>query len=157
MNAAADVGVEEGRGGSDKAAGGIESANFRQPTGAGSDQNFRATVAVDVSGPHEQTGGLIDIKREELAQEYRQVSDGKNADMRSAAGARAGDDLGKAVASDIPGRDRDAAGKAGMIREEVGEKSTAPSLKHSNVGPAAGSRPGDDIGCRRRRRFRPPP
>src|SRR6516162_8247718 len=66
--------------------------------------------------------------------------------VRAAAGHRAGDDVGLAVAVDVTGRDVDAAGEARGVSVVTGEHLAGERVERLDVRPAAGAGAGDDIG-----------
>src|SRR5262249_35696481 len=87
------------------------------------------------------------------AGDLRAVDAAERFDVRSAAGTRAGDDVGHAIAIDIAGRDIDAAAEASAIGEETidevgqpcrGEQVAGP-IEDADVRPAAGPSRGDDF------------
>src|SRR5581483_9159701 len=67
-------------------------------------------------------------------------------DLRQTTCAGAGNDLGLCVAVYVPGADVHAAGKARGIGEEGRQPVTGLTAEHLDVRPAAGPRPGDDVG-----------
>src|SRR5207249_2820702 len=66
-------------------------------------------------------------------------------DVRPAAGARPGDDVGQAVAGDVAGRHGDAAAEAGPVGKVAFQQRAVLAAKDLDVRPAAGARPGDDV------------
>src|SRR5437016_2762531 len=85
---------------------------------AGTGDDIREAIAVDVAGRHINAAVETCIEGHEFAQQFS-VGSIKDSDVRTAAGSRAGDDVGCAVAVDVAGGDADASPEARIVGEEA--------------------------------------
>src|SRR5439155_10781348 len=69
----------------------------------------------------------------------------KDLDLRAAAGAGRGDDVGETVAVHIPGRDADAAPERRIVSEEAEQRLAGDAVEDLDVRPAALVGGGDDV------------
>src|SRR5262249_41384382 len=108
------------------------------PPGTGPDTDVADAVTVQVEGGNADAPDEIRAEREECF-EKRAIGAVEDRDLGAAAGARARDNIGAAVAVDIRGGDRDATGEGRGIREKVEEQPEGLAAKHAHVGAAAGA------------------
>ena len=100
-------------------------------------------VAVDIAQSDENSAGEFRIVRHELA-DHGMRDAVPDADIRSAASARRGDDIGHAVAGDVADRDADSAAESGIVGREAdasGVPLAASKRCTSGVLPASAPRP----------------
>ena len=124
----------------------LNDADVGAAAGAGAGDDVGAAVAVDVAGGDADAAGEAGGVGEEARRSARcRLGAAEDLDMRPAAGAGAGDDVGEAVAVDVAGGDEDAAGERGAVGEEAREVATTlpvgAGLKTLTCGPPPGPAP----------------
>src|SRR5207247_306068 len=85
-----------------------------------------------------------DVVREEAGQ-YSGVGAAEHGHVRAAARARAGDEVGVAVAVHVAGRHVAAAGKVRVVGEELADQVSGLAVVDVDVRPAARGRGGDNV------------
>ena len=81
---------------------------------AGASDDVGEAIGIDISGTDENAAGEVGSVREEAA-EQGEIESAEDLDMRSAAGASAGDDIGVAIVIDIAAGNVDAASKRRIV------------------------------------------
>src|SRR5207245_3091540 len=102
-------------------------------------------VAVDVARGHGHAAAEQEVVGEE-AEQHLAGRAAEHLDVRAAAGARAGDDVGNAVAVHVTRGDINAAAEGRVVRHELLEHRPGDAVEHADVRAAAGSRTGEEVG-----------
>ena len=114
-------------------------------TGARRRQDRGPAAATDVGNPDAHAAGELRRQREKALQLGlgRSVEDD---DLRAATGAGTDDDVGLAVAVHVAGRQEQATGEGRREGIEGGQQAEALAVEDGDLGAAAGSGGGDDVG-----------
>src|SRR5438128_5605276 len=105
------------------------------------------SLAVAVPSTHAHASGKAGVVGEEIREQAAAVAvDAENGNVRSAAGAGAGNDLGFAVAVHVSSGDIDACGEIRIVGEEARQHRAISATENRNIGAAAGTGAADDVG-----------
>src|SRR5204862_6308688 len=107
--------------------------------------NPDGSTAAEGARGHVDPTGEARVVGEETRQQ-RKVLAAEDLDVRAAAGAGPGDDVGEAVAVDVAHGHVDAAAEAGVVGEEGADEGAGLAVDDLEVRPAAGPGAGDDAG-----------
>src|SRR5207244_230224 len=112
--------------------------------GAGARDDVGLAVAVEVRGRHVDPGSKTGIVSKE-AGEPAAVFAAENADVGTAAGAGAADDVGEAIAVGVAGGHANAAREARIVGEEIVQQRVAWAAEDRDVRTAARVGSDDDV------------
>src|SRR5581483_6588691 len=125
--------------------GKLENSDVRPAASARAGNNVGQAAPGGVPGSDADAAGEGRVVGEE-AHQTRAILAAEDRHIRTAAGIRAADDIGEAVAVDIPGGHVDAASKVHVVGEELPEELPGGAIVDVNVRSTARPRRGDDVG-----------
>src|SRR5438128_4047727 len=123
----------------------IEDAHVRSAVRSWSCQDN--ALAVAVPSTHAHASGKAGVVGEETREQAAAVGDdSENGNIRSAAGARTGNDLRLAIAVHVSSGDIDACGEIWIVGKEARQERAIGATEDGDIGAAAGPGATDDVG-----------
>src|SRR5207244_7711043 len=136
------VDVEVGDGEAGAAAEDADAGRIARPF---ADNDVAETIAVHVADGGVEPGPRAGVEGEEAGDDL-EIDAAENDDLRPAAGAGAGDEVGRAVAVEVAGGHVDAAAERGGVGEHVADGGEVLAAEDADARPAAGAGAKADVG-----------